>query len=283
MKNRFAVLLLILLIVLIGSGLGHAQGEWDVQRTFNLENPPLDVKLSATGKWVFVLTEQGEILVYSPHGALKDTISVGKSIDGIEPGPVDDVLLIYSRKKKILEIITIDLVQSINISDSPFKGSADAPVAVAVYTDFQAAACATLAPLLEQVLAKYPQQVKLVYKNFPLKSKRRFAARAAVAALAAERQGKFWEFYDLLFANANGLNQKKIEELAENLDLDLEKFKNDMRDPRMLAKIQQDMSEGAVAGVRLPPAVFVNGRKVRELTLEGIAASVEKELKKLGG
>jgi protein-disulfide isomerase len=276
----FIVLLLSLLIVLSWAGFGHAQADWDVQRTFNLENPPLDVKLSAKGKWIFVLTDQGEILVYSPYGTLKDTISVGKSIDGIEPGPVDDVLLVYSRKQKTLEIITIDLVQNINMSEAPFKGPAEAALAIAVYTDFQAPACAKLAPVLEQVRARYPQQVKLVYKNFPLKSKHRFAGRAAVAALAAERQGKFWEFYELLFANAKGLNQKKIEELAGKLGLDLEKFKNDMRDPRLLTKIQQDMSEGAVAGVRVPPAVFINGRMVRNPTREGIEAAVEKELKK---
>ena len=140
-----------------------------------------------------------------------------------------------------------------------------------------------LAPVLDQVLAKYPQQVKLVYKNFPLKSKHGFAGRAAVAALAAEKQGKFWEFYDLLFANQQGLNQAKIEELAADLSMNVEKLKKDMRDPRMSSKIQQDMSEGAVAGVRVPPAVFVNGRIVREPTKEGIEARVEKEIKKLKG
>ena len=107
------------------------------------------------------------------------------------------------------------------------------------------------------------------------------ADEAAVAALAAERQGKFWEFYDLLFANYNDLNQKKIEEFAADLGMNVEQLKKDMRDSRLLGKIQQDMSEGAVAGVRVPPAVFVNGRIVRELTLEGISADVEREIKRL--
>jgi predicted DsbA family dithiol-disulfide isomerase len=79
------------------------------------------------------------------------------------------------------------------------------------------------------------------------------------------------------------LHQKKIEEFAANLGMDVEKFKNDMRDPRMTAKIQQDMTEGAVAGVRLPPAVFVNGRLVRKTTPQDIEASIEKEIKKLKG
>jgi protein-disulfide isomerase len=282
MKSKFTVFFLTSLIVLTLTGFGYAQSDWDVRRSFDLQDAtPLDVELSARGKWVFVLTDKGEILVYASGGKLKDRILVGEFIDGIEPGPVDDVLLISSRQKKTLEVITVDLVQYINISGSPFKGPADAPVAVVVYTDFQAPACVKLAPALEQMLAKYPQQVKLVYKNFPLKSKHGFAGRAAVAALAAERQGKFWEFYDLLFANYQGLHQKKIEEFAANLGMDVEQFKNDMRDSRMAAKIKQDMAEGAVAGVRVPPAVFVNGRLVRKTTPQNIEASIEKELNKL--
>jgi len=282
MKTKLIVLLSISLIVLILAAFGDAQTDWQVRRSFDLQGAtPLDVELSARGKWVFVLTDTGEIRVYTSGGTLRDTIQVGEAVDGIEPGPVDDVLLISSKTKKTLEVITVDLMQYINITDAPFKGPADAPVAVVVYTDFQEPAGATLAPVLDQLLAKYPQQVKLVYKNFPLKSKHGFAGRAAVAALAAEKQGKFWEFYDLLFANYQGLNQAKIEELAADLGMDVEQFKKDMRDSRMSAKIQQDMSEGAVAGVRVPPAVFVNGRIVRELTLEGISAAVEKELERL--
>ena len=281
MKSRFTILLLTPLIVLTLAGFGYAQSEWELQRTFNLaEAVPLDVKVSAKGTLVFVLTDKGEILIYTPDGKLRDKILVDESIDKIEPGPVDDVLLISSKEKKTLAVIRLDLVQTINISHSPYKGPADAPVAIVVYTDFQAPAGVKLAPVLEQVLAKYPQQVKLVYKSFPLKSKHKFAGRAAVAAVAAEKQGKFWQFYDLLFANYQGLHQKKIEEFAESLGLDMEKFKKDMRDSRTLGKIQQDMSEGAMAGVRVPPTVFVNGRMVRNPTVEGIEASVEKELKK---
>ena len=72
-------------------------------------------------------------------------------------------------------------------------------------------------------------------------------------------------------------------DLAGATPLDVEQFKKDMRDPRISAKVQQDMAEGTVAGVRKPPAVFVNGRLVRNTTPEDIEASIEKELKRLGG
>jgi protein-disulfide isomerase len=68
-------------------------------------------------------------------------------------------------------------------------------------------------PLLEQVLEKNPKTVKIVFKNFPIRS-HKFAAQAAVAALAADRQGKFWEFHDELFNNYNRLNEEKVQEIA---------------------------------------------------------------------
>ena len=85
-------------------------------------------------------------------------------------------------------------------------------------------------PLLEQVLEKYPNEVKMVYKNFPLRN-HRFARPAAIAALAAERQGKFWEFHDLLFENYNRLSAEKIQEIARELNLDMDKFEQDQKDP----------------------------------------------------
>ena len=78
-------------------------------------------------------------------------------------------------------------------------------------------------PVLEQVLEKYPKEVKIVLKNFPLNS-HKFAKKAAAAALAAESQGKFWEFYDLLFENYNRLNDRKIRKIAIELGLDMVKF-----------------------------------------------------------
>ena len=129
--------LLTTLIVLTFSGFSHAQVEWDVQRTFNLEEPALDVAISLNGRWVYVLTDQGEIHIYSHEGTLKGEISVGESVDRIKPGPAQDVLFIGSRKNKTLQIITLDFIQDINTKGSPFKGPADAPVVIAVSAIFK--------------------------------------------------------------------------------------------------------------------------------------------------
>ncbi len=134
-------------------------------------------------------------------------------------------------------------------------------------------------PVLEQVLEKNPNQVKLVYKNFPLRN-HKFAMPAAIAALAAEKQGKFWEFHDLLFKDYNRLNEQKIKEIAQQLNLDMEKFEKDRKDPRIRAMINRDLSEGNRAGVRGTPTVFINGRLLRNRNPAGFQELIEKALKK---
>ena len=136
-------------------------------------------------------------------------------------------------------------------------------------------------PVLEQVLERYPNDVKLVFKNFPLRS-HSFSRPAAVAALAAGRQGKFWEFYDLLFKNYSHLNEKKVREIAQQLNLDMEKFDKDQKDPQLMAIINRDVSEGDRAGVRGTPTVFINGRFLRNRSLSGFEELIEKALKEGG-
>ena len=133
-------------------------------------------------------------------------------------------------------------------------------------------------PELEQVLEKYPNQVKLVFKNFPLRN-HQFAMQAAIAALAAEKQGKFWEFHDLLFKDYNRLNEQKIEEIAQQLKLNMEKFDKDRKDPQIMAMINRDIAEGNQAGVRGTPTVFINGRLLRNRSKAGFQELIEKALK----
>ncbi len=136
-----------------------------------------------------------------------------------------------------------------------------------------------LEPKLEQVLKKYPESVRIVFKNYPLKN-HKFAAKAAAAALAAERQGKFWEFHDELFKNYRQLSDKKLNEIARKLDLNEAQFQEDRKDPEIVAKVQADYQEGSKIGVRGIPAVFVNGRRISNRDLKTIGSIIEKEIKK---
>ena len=136
-----------------------------------------------------------------------------------------------------------------------------------------------LEPKLEQVLKKYPESIKLVFKNYPLKN-HKFAAKAATAALSAGRQGKFWEFHDELFKNYRQISDKKLTEIARKLGLNEAQFQEDRKDPEIVAKVQADYQEGSKIGVRGIPAVFVNGRRISNRDLQTIGPIIEKEIKK---
>jgi protein-disulfide isomerase len=129
------------------------------------------------------------------------------------------------------------------------------------------------------LLKKYPESVRIVFKNYPLKN-HNFAAKAATAALSAGRQGKFWEFHDELFKNYRQLSDKKLNEIARKLDLNEAQFQEDRKDPELVAKVQGDYREGSKIGVIGIPAVFVNGRRISNRDLHTIGSIIEKEIKK---
>jgi protein-disulfide isomerase len=137
-----------------------------------------------------------------------------------------------------------------------------------------------LAPLLEQVLEKNPKTVKIVFKNFPIRS-HRFAVSAALAALAAGRQGKFWEFHDELFKNHNQLDEEKFQQIADGLKLDKDQFEKDRQDPLLLEIVKHDFNQGIEAGVNSVPTVFVNGRRLKQRSLDGFQKLIDKELKNI--
>ena len=139
--------------------------------------------------------------------------------------------------------------------------------------------CKRLGSLLDQVVEKYPQKVKVAYKNFPVRS-HKYAETAARAALAAGKQGKFWPFHDKLFDNYNQLNDVKVREIAQELKLDMAQFEKDWQDPGIAASVQSDMTEGGRIGVRSVPTVFINGSQLKRRTLEGMSEMIDKELNK---
>ena len=102
----------------------------------------------------------------------------------------------------------------------------------------------------------------------------KFATKAAIAAMAANAQGRFWEFHDLLFDNFGKLNDQKIKEIATELGLDQDKFEKEKKDLKTLAKVRQDFQDGRKAGVRGTPTIFINGKKLKNRTLEGFKAII---------
>ena len=130
------------------------------------------------------------------------------------------------------------------------------------------------------MLEQYPNDVKLVFKNFPLTRIHKAAMNAAIGALAANQQEKFWEFHSELFKNYNKLNDAMFDEIATNLGLDMEQFKQDMQNPALAGLVQRDLKDGVAVGVRGTPSIFVNGRQLKQRSLPGFKAAIDAELQK---
>jgi protein-disulfide isomerase len=281
MRSKTILVFFGVLVVLAVSVSSFASIDWVERLTIEAEGKPIDIVVSYNGRWVYLLTDQGDILIYSADGKLNDKIHVGKSINSISVGPWEELLFLSDGENKKVKIISLDFIREIYISGSPFRGPEHAPVVITVFSEFQCPACARLVPILEQVLEKYPKEIKLVFKNYPIR-RHRFAREAAVAALAAGRQGKFWQLHDLLFKNFNQLNREKIKELAQEAGLDMEQFEKDTKDRKFLEMINRDVSDGVKIGVRGTPTVFVNGRLLKNRSLSSFQAAIDRELEHVG-
>ena len=266
-------------LFLAAATISFAGVNMDVAHKLTLENPPLDVVSTPDGKFMFVLSEKGIISAFDQNGVLQNEIHVGKEVERIKMDPQGTRLFVTSRSGKSVQVIALDFFVEINTADTPSKGPQNAPVVLVVFSDFQCPYCARLAPKLEQMLKQYPKSVRVVYKNFPLSS-HKFAKQAAAAALAAERQGKFWEYHDELLKSYRNLSDKKFVEIAQQLGLDEAKFNKDRHDPAILEKINLEFKEGEALEIRGIPALFINGRRIQNRDLGELQDIVEKQLKK---
>ena len=104
-----------------------------------------------------------------------------------------------------------------------------------------------------------------------------------MAALAAGRQGKYWEFHDELFKNYNNLSPEKIDEIAKQLGLNETEFQQDQKNPAFVENIRQDYEEGIRLGLRGVPTVFINGKKMRQRDVETLESVINAELEKVKG
>ena len=172
-----------------------------------------------------------------------------------------------------------DRVYPIPIDGAPIRGNPNATVTIVEFADFQCPFCAAIKPLLEQTLEKYGENVRIVYKHFPL-SFHPAARPAAIASMAAQEQGRFWELHDVMLDYYRTLSSEHFEEYATKAGLDLERFVQDVekRGDEYERRVALDHQHGLRADVRGTPTIYVNGRKLPERSLEGISALIDKEL-----
>jgi len=151
-------------------------------------------------------------------------------------------------------------VKGLTSRDSPLRGSPMAPVTIYEFSDFQCPHCKMAAPHLKEIVEESNGKVKMFFKYYPLPMHPK-AREAAKAAIAADKQGKFWEMHDLLFKNQDDLQTANFDDFAKEIGLDVKRFRSDMQSPETEKKIEADLAEGKAVGVDSTPSIYVNDRR----------------------
>ncbi|MEW5854180.1 MAG: thioredoxin domain-containing protein [Myxococcota bacterium] len=158
------------------------------------------------------------------------------------------------------------------------KGPTDAKITIVEYSEFQCPFCARVGPTVKQIMQTWPKDVKFCFRHNPLPF-HKDAPLASEAALAAADQGKFWEMHDKLFENQKGLQRADLEKYAQELGLDMNKFKASLDNNAHKAQIDADMASAAKFGARGTPAFFINGTPLSGAQpFDNFKAAIEKEI-----
>ena len=129
--------ILLVALMFCFSGLVMAEVEMGQAKTFKLDAKPIDMATSADGKYTYVLAEGGKVFIIDSSGMVKDSLTVSESVVSIGTSPSGDFLLLADSKSNTLELVKISFVIDVDIAGLPFKGPANAPVVVAVFSDYQ--------------------------------------------------------------------------------------------------------------------------------------------------
>ena len=244
----------------------------------NIDSPILDVTASADGDLIFVLTP-GSVLIYSTgNRTVMGRIPLDNKYDRIAYQN-DDRLVITATKPSQIKIVRFSRIYDIDLTERAVLGSPEAKVTLVVFDDYQWPYCARLERYVQQLLGLFPKDLNYVVKHFPLSS-HKFAYKSAMAALAAGKQGKFWQFHSKLLENYKQINEEKIAEIAGVVGLNIEQFNIDRQSEESKKVIQEDIENGKKIGVRGTPSVFLNGKRINNKDLKNLPDIIRHELNK---
>jgi len=150
----------------------------------------------------------------------------------------------------------------LNNEGAPALGPENAKVTLVEFSDFQCPYCKGFFPVLKQIEEKYKDNVRIVYRQYPIASLHPYAPKAAEASLCAHEQGKFWELHDAMFQEQDKLTIKDLKAKATRLGLDQKKFDSCLDTGKFSERVQEDTREGQRSGVTGTPALYINGVSV---------------------
>ena len=139
------------------------------------------------------------------------------------------------------------------------QGTADAPVTLVQYGDYECPYCGAAYPIIKDVQSRMGERLRFVFRNFPISTSHPHAEQAAEAAEAADSQGKFWDMHDLLYENQRKLRDQDLRVYAQELGLDVELFDKELAEHVHADRVHEDFMSGVRSGVNGTPTFYING------------------------
>ncbi len=207
---------------------------------------------SAAGRGVTLEQARPTIVAYLSQQ--KAAQARQRFLEALKRGVAADIVVVLQAPRRIVPVTERD----------PAQGSRLASVQLVVFSDFQCPYCRRAMPVLKRLVAKYGDQARLVWKDFPLPT-HPMAALAAEAAQCAHDQGKFWDYHDRLFGEAQNLEPTRLRTLAAEVGVDMAVFNQCMESRQHRDRVATSLREGRRLGVEATPTVFINGRIVTGL------------------
>ena len=251
----------------------------ETPKDIQLQETPKDIILSRDGSTAYILGQKG-IMVFSIGGAkVTDTIPLTKAYSRIALSPDESAFYLTAQDAPQITVIPFAVILNFEVGKSPVIGKATAPVMVTAFLDYQCPYCAKIYPLLQELLKKYPKDVRLVIKQSPL-AMHKFAEKASLAAIAAAQQNKFEKVTELFFTNFATLSDETIRKYVQEAGADMQKFDIDLAGATVKEIMQQDQQAVQKARVHSVPTIYINGMAPKGRSIEVFSQMVDEELKK---
>lgn len=178
---------------------------------------------------------------------------------------------------QLKDIITKPIVNG----DDPAIGNENALVTIVEFSDFECEFCQKQEKVIKQILENFRDRVKLIWKDYPESEFSSPSFQAALAARCAGEQNEFWPYHDLLFNKSGNFSEEIFIDLAKNLKLKLNEFKECLSDNNTISLIQNNIEEADALDITGVPFIYVNDKEIMgEVSYEELKKIIEDELKK---
>lgn len=251
--------------------------QWSVQNTWSLPFTPIAFAQSLVDdQIVFILSDNARVHIYTAEGKKLGELPVEPGTDSLAVSPRGEKIHLLNTKTKKYSSLDVQYKKEVDLSGAPIRGKTDAPVTLILFSDFECNYCGKFEPVLRELLATNKDNLRIVFKHMPL-SFHQYAEPAALASIAAQKQGKFWEMHDRLFLTKNWY-PGRINDVAREIGLDMNRFNADYVSQETRKQLSKDKEDAQAAGINATPTVLINGWPVPDRSLKSLQAAINKAL-----